>query len=326
MTSESIIKKIVWYGQGARLGSRVLQRIAALEKYDITFIGRKEPSEYKNVPEGVPIVQVDLKDHMSLVKALTGADAVVIFTQFNPGGDLDIVQLALINAAIEAGVKLFVPSEWAPDTAGGNGATVARVGPNTLPPTPAIASKRVVHNYLLARSAANQIDFVSLHVGNLLINLSAFASVDMNKRTASLGDGGHGLISVSSIDTLTKGLDSLLTKYPKFKNDFFYICDGETSLQRLVKTFREASETKEPWTITSFSIADRKRQADENMRNGIFTNQEFAAVLTFPFTGGLTVWQNPDNERLGLEPPSDGRAQKVVDEFVKSSMARGYIN
>ncbi|KAL6898528.1 hypothetical protein GGI43DRAFT_78974 [Trichoderma evansii] len=326
MASESIIKKIVWYGQGARLGSRVLQRIAALKKYDIAFIGRKDPSEYKNVPEGIPVVQVDLKDHKSLVKALTGADAVIVFIQFHPGGDLDIVQLALINAAIEAGVKLFVPSEWAPDTAGGNGATIARVGPNTLPPNPAVAAKRVIHNYLMARSAANQIDFVTLHVGNLLINLSGFASLDLNNRTAALGDGGHGLISISSIDTLTRGLDGLLTKYPTVKNNFFYICDGETSLQRIVKTFQDASETKEPWKITSFSIAERKRQADENMRNGIFTVREFAAVLTYPFTGGLTVWQNPDNERLGLEPPSDGKAQKIVDDFVQNSIARGYVS
>jgi uncharacterized protein YbjT (DUF2867 family) len=111
-----------------------------------------------------------LKDHKSLVEALTGADAVVVFTNFSPGGDLDTTQLALINAAIEAGVKLFVPSEWAPDTAGKNGATISRVGPNTLPPNPAVATKRVVHNYLLARSATGQIDFVTLHVGNLLIS------------------------------------------------------------------------------------------------------------------------------------------------------------
>jgi hypothetical protein len=158
------------------------------------------------------------------------------------------------------------------------------------------------------------------------LDLSAFASLDINKRTASLGDGGHGLISVSGLDTLVKGLDSLLTKYPKLKNDFFYICDGETSLQRVVKTFEEASETKEPWDITSFSIEERKQQADENMRNRIFTLREFAAVLTVPFTGGLTVWQNPDNERLGLEPPSDEKAQKVVDNFVQNSIARGYVS
>lgn len=158
------------------------------------------------------------------------------------------------------------------------------------------------------------------------LDLNSFASFDLNKRTAALGDGGHGLISISSIDTLTRGLNSLLTKYPTVKNDFFYICDGETSLQRIVKTFQDASETKEPWKITSFSIAERKRQADENMRNGIFTVKEFAAVLTFPFTGGLTVWQNPDNERLGLEPPSDTKAQKIVDDYVQISIARGYVS
>ncbi|KAL7943937.1 hypothetical protein V8C42DRAFT_92725 [Trichoderma barbatum] len=324
MASESAIKKIVWYG-GARLGGQILQRVVAIKKYDITFIGRKEPTEYKNVPEGIPIVQVDLRDHKGLVKVLTGADAVVVFTQFGPGGDLDITQVALINAAIEAKVKLFVPSEWAPDTAGAYAATESRMGPNTLPPNPAIAPKRVVHNYLLARSAENKIDFVTLHVGNLLLNMSAFSPMDLNKRTASLGDGGHGLISISSLDTLTKGLDSLLTKYPKFKNGFFYICDGKTSLQQIVKSFQDASESKEPWEITSFSIAERKKAADENMRNGIYTWKEFTGVLTFPFTGGLTAWNSPDNERLGLPPSSDERAQKVVDELVQRSLTRGYI-
>lgn len=125
------------------------------------------------MPEGIPIVQVDLKDDKSLVKVLTGADAVVVFTHFVPVGELDIIKIALINAAIEAKVKLFVPSEWAPDTAGGNGATLERIGPNTLPPSPAVAPKRAVHNYLMCRSAESKIDFVSLHVGNLLLSQSS---------------------------------------------------------------------------------------------------------------------------------------------------------
>ncbi|EGR46940.1 uncharacterized protein TRIREDRAFT_109239 [Trichoderma reesei QM6a] len=317
MASEFMIKKIVWYGAG-RLGSQIRPRVVATKKYDITFIGRKDPSEYRGkVPEGIPIVQVDLKDHKGLVEALTGADAVVVFTHFGPGGDLDIIEIALINAAIEAKVKLFVPSEWAPDTAGGNGATLERIGPNTLPPSPAIAPKRVVHNYLMSRSAEGKIDFVSLHVGNLLLNITPFSPMDLSKRSASLGDGGHGLISVSSLDTLGRGLDGLLTRYPKVKNSFVYICDGETTLQRIVKSFEEASDTQEPWEITSFSIAERKKAADERMRNGTFTWEEFAGVLTIPFTGGLTVWQNPDNEKLGLEPPSGDKAQKTVDELVQ---------
>ncbi|KAL7956631.1 NAD(P)-binding protein [Trichoderma compactum] len=324
MASEGIVKKIVWYG-AARLGGQILQRVATINKYDITFIGRKDASEYEDVPEGIPIVQIDLTDHKGLVNVLTGADAVVVFTQFGPGGNLDIVQIALINAAIEAGVKLFVPSEWAPDTAGAYAATDARMGPNTLPPSAAIAAKRVVHNYLLARSAEGKIDFVTLHVGNLLISLTPFAPMDLNKRTASVGDGGHNLISVTSLDTLTKGLDSLLTKYPKVKNGFFYICDGQTTLQKIVKSFQDGSESKEPWEITSFSIAERKKAADENMRNGIYTWKEFTGVLTYPFTGGLTAWTNPDNEKLGLPLPSDERAQKVVDDLVQRSLAKGKI-
>lgn len=102
--------------------------------------------------------------------------------------------------------------------------------------------------------------------------------MDLNKRTDFLGDGRYGLISVSSLDTLAKGVDGLLTRYPKVKNSF-YICDGEATLQRIVQRFEEASEPKELWGITSFSIAERKKIADENMRNGIFTWREFTGFL-----------------------------------------------
>jgi hypothetical protein len=94
----------------------------------------------------------------------------VVFTSMAPFNDMDGVELKLINASMEAGVKFFVPSEWGPDTAGGNGATTYRIGPDTLPPTPIIGMKRAVHNYLLARSGEGKIDFATLHTGNMLLS------------------------------------------------------------------------------------------------------------------------------------------------------------
>ena len=92
----------------------------------------------------------------------------VVFTSFLPHHALDTTQLALIDAAIAAGVKFFIPSEWAPDTAGANGATLMRIGRDTLPPSPGVAAKRVVHNYLLARSGEGKIAFAMVHAGNSL--------------------------------------------------------------------------------------------------------------------------------------------------------------
>jgi uncharacterized protein YbjT (DUF2867 family) len=135
---------------------------------------RRQPTSYNSLPSNITVKQIDLEDRSGLVDALTGIDAVVVFTSMAPHNDMDGVQIALINAAMKAGVKFFVPSEWAPDTAGGNGATPFRIGPDTLPPTPIIAMKRVVHNYLLARSGEGKIDFATLHTGNMLLSKSLF--------------------------------------------------------------------------------------------------------------------------------------------------------
>jgi hypothetical protein len=80
--------------------------------------------------------------HADLVELLRDQDAVIVFTRFAPGHFLAQKSLALIDAAIEAGVKYFLPSEWAMDTAGVMGSTEGLYGP-TLPTDMVLASKRV---------------------------------------------------------------------------------------------------------------------------------------------------------------------------------------
>jgi len=247
---------------------------------------------------------------------------------------MDDIQLALIKAAIKAGVKFFIPSEWAPDTAGGNGATTLRIGPDTLPATPIIAMKRVVHNYLLARSSEGKIDFATLHAGNMLTSesrkefiyanahpnkltdVAAFASIDIKNRTACLPDGGDKLTSVTSIPTLAKGLVGLLASYPSTKNTFHYICDGETTVCEIVDAVREATGPEKPWEITSYSTEERKKVADADLKEGRTGISQFLSVLGPPFVGGLTVWKNPDNKKLGLDEPSKEGAKRAVDDAV----------
>jgi hypothetical protein len=131
---------------------------------------RRDPASYSNLPSNVIVKKIDFEDRSTLVDALKGNEAMVVFTSMAPFNDMDSVELELINAAMKAGVKFFIPSEWGPDTAGGNGATSFRIGPDTLPPTPIIGMKRAVHNYLLARSGEGKIDFATLHTGNMLLS------------------------------------------------------------------------------------------------------------------------------------------------------------
>ncbi|KAH7069707.1 hypothetical protein BKA63DRAFT_606086 [Paraphoma chrysanthemicola] len=320
MSSASNIRNLAWFGTG-NLGAQILKLVASAQAFNITLLVRREPASYNNLPSNIAVKQINLEDRSSLVSALTGIDAVVVFTSMAPHNSMDGVQLELINASIKAGVKFFIPSEWAPDTAGGNGATPLRIGPDTLPPTPIIAMKRVVHNYLLARSGEGKIDFATLHTGNMLLNVDIFASIDVQKRTAILPDGGRHPFAVTSRETLGKALVNLLLGYPENKNTFHYICDGEATMYQVVLALQEAG-SQEPWDVSSFSIEERKKKADANLKNGNTSLQDFVGVLGVPFTGGLTVWKNPDNRKLGLEDPSSTKAQEIVDQVARSLLPR----
>jgi hypothetical protein len=90
-----------------------------------------------------------------------------VFCSFIPGIPFAQKHIALVNAAIEAGVKYFLPSEWALDTAGIVDSTPERYG-STLPTNYILAPKRVSHNYLLCRAAEKNINFAVVYPGVLV--------------------------------------------------------------------------------------------------------------------------------------------------------------
>ncbi|KAF2852484.1 NAD(P)-binding protein [Plenodomus tracheiphilus IPT5] len=323
MATTPVITNVAWYGTG-KIGLQALNHLASTSLFNITILVRKDPSTY-TIPSTVKARQIDLTSHSSLVEALTGIDAVVVFSSFEPGHQQDILQIALINAAIAAGVKLFIPSEWAPDTPGGYGVSkdvedggFGRISQTALGPTAVAGTKRAVHNYLLARSVEGSgLSFVSIHVGLMpeVLGLKIFAKFDMDKRIAYLPDGGIPRFSIASHETLQKALVAVLQTYPSNKNSFLYFRDGETNYLEIMELIEKASG--KPWTVESFSLAKQKKIADANLREGKFGWDEFVGVLSVWFVGGLTVWKNVDNERLGLEAPSDEKGRRLLEDTVK---------
>lgn len=149
------------------MGLPMLERITAAGKFNIKLLVRNQISSYANIPKGVQSIhQVDYYDRKSLVEHLKNQDIVIVFTSFVPGNGLDRKQIALVNAAIDAGVKYFIPSEWAPDTAGRMGSVQDGHGP-TLPTDMVLAPKRVTHNYLLCRAAEKKLNFCVIYPGVL---------------------------------------------------------------------------------------------------------------------------------------------------------------
>ncbi|KAL1966264.1 hypothetical protein VTN77DRAFT_4617 [Rasamsonia byssochlamydoides] len=310
----STIRNVAWFGTG-KTGLPVLEAVAASGKFNIKLLIRETTADReRKLPPNIQTVYVDFARPSTLVDALRKQDAVVVFTNFGPGSGLDKLQLPLIGAAIEAGVKLFVPSEWAPDTAGGNAATPSHIGPATVPPHGVLGAKRAVHNYLFARAAEGAISFTLLYPGVVLQSALkvGMLQLDFNQKLALLPDGGIHPFSTTSIRTLCAAVIGLLSKYPKTRNRLLYVADGVTTVRELVTVVERV--TQEKWTRKAFSIAESKERAEARIREGIYGREEFMSVLQLPFFGGLTVWKKLDNSLLGI---SDEQLVDPRDEMAR---------
>ena len=102
----SSIKTVAVAGAGS-LGKVVVEELVA-GGFSVTALTR---SDSKDVPSGVKTQQVDYSNPESLEKALQGQDAVVS-TITTAGAE---AQASLMDAAIAAGTKRFIPSEFGCD-------------------------------------------------------------------------------------------------------------------------------------------------------------------------------------------------------------------
>lgn len=92
-------------------------------------------------PARIRMVKVSFDDEEELVKTLVGQDAVVV--SISKGGIR--AQKALIDAAVKAGVKRFIPSEFGGDT----------LDDGLMRNVPVLREKRVVLDYLKAAAKEN---------------------------------------------------------------------------------------------------------------------------------------------------------------------------
>ncbi|GKU07926.1 2-hydroxyisoflavone reductase [Fusarium langsethiae] len=104
--------KIAIAGASSGLAREVLDKLVAAEKHDIKALVRKNPSEFPQL-KNVEWIQIDFSDKAELVNILEGVNTVLCFfaVHLDPGSEN---QKRLIDAAVEAGVKRFAPSEWGP--------------------------------------------------------------------------------------------------------------------------------------------------------------------------------------------------------------------
>ncbi|TFY63184.1 hypothetical protein EVG20_g6426 [Dentipellis fragilis] len=183
---------------------------------------------------GVQVATVDYADEASLLAALTGVDVVV--STVGHIAVQDGSQATLARAAKEAGVRLFLPSEYGGVTGG------HQSGP--------FAGKAKVHTLLKELD----LPYALIHTGLLMkFAFSPIAGIDLPNGKATIGGDGTPTLSFTTIRDAARFVAYILTTLPFEKLAWRVFCvEGdrisynEVFEQYSVKTGKPLSITRRP--------------------------------------------------------------------------------
>ncbi|KAJ6009397.1 NAD(P)-binding protein [Penicillium canescens] len=201
------MNRVAIVGASGSIGSAVLKALIASGK-DVTVFSRSSSAAV--FPEGARVLRGDYEDQTFLQDGLIGIDALVLCV----GTLIPATQIPIIDAAISAGVKWIIPSEFGTDS--GNSEYAAEV--------PIIPPKVAVQEYLNEQVAKTQSQFMWTGVINgLILDWSlprGVLGIDTSRKKAVLLDQGVTKVNMTTLPTIGRAVASLLQLPPKQRNMF----------------------------------------------------------------------------------------------------------
>ena len=294
----STIKNVAIVGAAGALGTPVFQKIVASGKFSVKVIRRN--GSKTAYPPGTNVVDVDFNDVSALTEALNGQDAVVS-TIATTAVDQ---QPKLIDAAVAAGVKRFLPSEFGSDLS----------NPKTRQ-LPVFGHKVAAQEQLIKAAGSGPITYTFIQNSAFLdwgLEHDFILAVSKGKQPV-IYDGGDSVFSSTTLSTVADAVVGVLEHPEETKNRTVFIEDIKVTQNQLLKLAKEVAPERD-WTPKHVKIDDLTNQSDNDLATGnigpmTFVNYLFRAVMD-PAYGG--DFQKTDNELLGLK----GKTEKDIKEII----------
>ncbi|CAN9093294.1 unnamed protein product [Alternaria alternata] len=277
-------RNVLLIGGSGTLGSVVL-KILLDSPYDTTVLSRQQSSS--QFPEGVRVIRADYDDPDSLESAMRGQDVVISTVGGAAAGD----QNRFIDAAVAAGVKRFLPSEYGPNTQ----------DPRVVEFIPILPFKVQTVDYL--RSKEDRMEWSSLVTG-LWFDWAlrdGHLGFDLVTKTATLTDQGKTEFTVSTLESVGKAIIKILEHADKTRNSYVYTSSFHLSQVDLLAVLETIDS--QGWTIKRHASQDLVEEGHSRFRNGDYYGVALLvrALATGPVNLGDSRPGGLWNERLGLE-------------------------
>lgn len=251
------------------------------------------------LPSEVKVVEVDYDSHDSLVTALKGQD---VFISAVPNhGD----QPKLIDAAIAAGVKRFLPSEFGSDIAGNE----------NVQKLPVFQGKLKTQKYLEEKK--DQISY-TIVVNGAFLDWGIKVGFIINKNTTRVFNGGDKPRSTTTLEDIGKGVVGVLRHPEETKNRAVYLQSAAVSQNQLLELAKKTNPDFKPeiQNVDTLKILQDSYDALETKDADVGTAMRGFIVVSIYTEGYGGLFAKNDNELLGIKGKSDEELEALVAQYV----------
>jgi hypothetical protein len=275
----------------------------------VTAIQRKDSPN--KVHGASKILKVDLGSESELITAFKGQD-VVVSALPNPRLASDKIWM---NAAVSAGVKRIVPSEFS-----------SNLETKLSQALPIVTEKLEIRKYAEGLASSGKIEWTSINNGPFFVPfvwLSGWMGPGLSSKVTALHDGGDKIVCTTTLERIGEGVArSLLPEYAETtKNKPIYVYSAPVT-ERKVTTlvskltgidFKEDNQSIEAITKGAFAAIEK---------GDLSKNQSLYIPYCFGDGYGGDFRYLASNESLGLKEMTDAELEDTVKGWLKEMDAK----
>ncbi|KAF6836966.1 NmrA-like family protein [Colletotrichum plurivorum] len=296
------IRNVLVIGTSGNVGTSAIKALLE-DGFQVTGLTRE--TSVASLPEGVTHVKSDFSEG-PLASAFRGQDAVVsTLSSISPAGAL-ASQISLVDAAVAAGVKVFIPSEYGVDTSDPSAAEII----------PFLADKIETLNHL--KKNQDKISWTAIVSGGMFdwgLAIPGFGGWDVAARTVTIYDGGDIPFEASNLDQVGRAISRSLKKPELTRNQHVYINSFTVTQNQILRALEKATGDK--FRVSRGSVEELWQAGATQVRDGQLLGALGMIAGAVYGKGGLAQYSAKNslwNEKLGL-PEED------VDEFLERYIA-----
>jgi nucleoside-diphosphate-sugar epimerase len=313
------IKNVLIAGATGSVGTAILSALLADPSFTVTILSRASSSA--TFPAGTPVIKVsDAFTISELTSAFKNQDAVIIAltTSSVTKDGKDGLAFRLIDAAVAAGVKRFIPSEF---------------GANNLDPrarnvVPVYDIKGAMLEHLIAQAKASngKLTWTSICCGSWLdwaldpAKSGNFLGIDVKARRATVWDSGNARFAVTTSGNAGLAVARALKYADQTADKQVFLADFVTTTREIIASLEkrtgEKFEVEQKASAPAFKAFREKYDAGDFSATFPLLAMTFGADIDvgYDYEKEQEVW----NSRLGLP---EIELEEVVKEAVELAMA-----